>query len=189
MLIFFSDALNQANGCDHEPSDSSSDEGISSEEGDDDHSYAEFVKKNHVHFDRWGYSFSIFGDKSKTLSVESSLMACLTLQGKSNGSISTVDEQACSNLPCCCLWFFLIYSISPQPLPERELASGNSFVLGNGTELSFWYYQPNIVMLLESPIKYRIFLCSYIVKWRRLIVKNRRVESFSTNLFMAFHVH
>jgi hypothetical protein len=52
MLIFFpfSDASSQANGCDHEPSDSSSDEGNSSEEGDDGHSYAEFVKKNHVHF-------------------------------------------------------------------------------------------------------------------------------------------
>ncbi|TVT99739.1 hypothetical protein EJB05_54878 [Eragrostis curvula] len=41
------DTSNQANGCDHEPSHSSSDEDDSSEEGDDGHSYAEFVKKNH----------------------------------------------------------------------------------------------------------------------------------------------
>ncbi|AQK73658.1 Protein PHOTOPERIOD-INDEPENDENT EARLY FLOWERING 1 [Zea mays] len=40
---------NQANGCDHELAHSSSDEGNSSEEVDDGHSYAEFVKKNHVH--------------------------------------------------------------------------------------------------------------------------------------------
>ncbi|AQK73672.1 Protein PHOTOPERIOD-INDEPENDENT EARLY FLOWERING 1, partial [Zea mays] len=38
---------NQANGCDHELAHSSSDEGNSSEEVDDGHSYAEFVKKNH----------------------------------------------------------------------------------------------------------------------------------------------
>ena len=57
MLIFmnFLDASNQANGCDHEPSYSSSDEGNSSEEGDDGHSYAEFVMKNPVHF-----AFSVF---------------------------------------------------------------------------------------------------------------------------------
>ncbi|XP_062222377.1 protein PHOTOPERIOD-INDEPENDENT EARLY FLOWERING 1-like isoform X2 [Phragmites australis] len=39
------DSSNQANG--HEPAQSSSDEGNSSEEVDDGHSYAEFVKKNH----------------------------------------------------------------------------------------------------------------------------------------------
>ncbi|GJM86482.1 hypothetical protein PR202_ga02346 [Eleusine coracana subsp. coracana] len=47
LKILTVDASNQANGCDHKPSDSSSDEGNSSEEGDDYHSYAEFVKKNH----------------------------------------------------------------------------------------------------------------------------------------------
>ncbi|CAN6246522.1 unnamed protein product [Urochloa humidicola] len=55
------DSSNQTNGCDHEPSHSSSDDGNCSEEEDDGHSYAEFVKKNH---------------------------------GKSNGSISSIDEQA-----------------------------------------------------------------------------------------------
>ncbi|KAL6911860.1 hypothetical protein ACP4OV_000665 [Aristida adscensionis] len=58
--ILRTDSSNQANGCDHEPTHSSSDEGNSSEEVDDGHSYAEFVKKNH---------------------------------GKSNGNISSVDEQ------------------------------------------------------------------------------------------------
>ncbi|XP_062219951.1 protein PHOTOPERIOD-INDEPENDENT EARLY FLOWERING 1-like isoform X2 [Phragmites australis] len=57
---FIVDYSNQANGCDHESAHSSSDEGNSSEEVDDGHSYAEFVKKNH---------------------------------GKSNGNISSVDEQ------------------------------------------------------------------------------------------------
>ncbi|XP_066322316.1 protein PHOTOPERIOD-INDEPENDENT EARLY FLOWERING 1-like isoform X2 [Miscanthus floridulus] len=41
------DSSNQANGCDHEPAHSSSDDGNSSEEVDDDQSYAEFVKKSH----------------------------------------------------------------------------------------------------------------------------------------------
>lgn len=54
------DALSQANGCDHEPSHSSSDDGNSSEEVDDGRSYTEFVKKNH---------------------------------GKSNGNISSIDDQ------------------------------------------------------------------------------------------------
>ncbi|KAF0933873.1 hypothetical protein E2562_019320 [Oryza meyeriana var. granulata] len=40
------DPLNQANGCNDESDHSSSDEGISSEEADDYHSYSEFVKKN-----------------------------------------------------------------------------------------------------------------------------------------------
>jgi hypothetical protein len=50
--------------------------------------------------------------------------------------------------------FSYLFNPLPQPLPKRELGSGNSFVLGNGTELSFWYYQCNIVMVLEFPIKY-----------------------------------
>ncbi|AQK54391.1 Protein PHOTOPERIOD-INDEPENDENT EARLY FLOWERING 1 [Zea mays] len=41
------DSLKQANGRDHEPAHSSSEDGNSSEEVDDGHSYAEFVKKNH----------------------------------------------------------------------------------------------------------------------------------------------
>jgi hypothetical protein len=49
MWILPSVTPNQANGCDHELAHSSSDEGNSSEEVDDGHSYAEFVKKNHVH--------------------------------------------------------------------------------------------------------------------------------------------
>uniref|UniRef100_J3LG01 DNA helicase n=1 Tax=Oryza brachyantha TaxID=4533 RepID=J3LG01_ORYBR len=40
------DSLNQANGCNDESDHTSSDEGISSEEADDYHSYSEFVKKN-----------------------------------------------------------------------------------------------------------------------------------------------
>jgi hypothetical protein len=46
----FSDAWSQANGCDHEPSNSSRDDGNFSEEGDNGHSYAEFVKKNHARY-------------------------------------------------------------------------------------------------------------------------------------------
>uniref|UniRef100_A0A0E0CQ01 Protein PHOTOPERIOD-INDEPENDENT EARLY FLOWERING 1 n=1 Tax=Oryza meridionalis TaxID=40149 RepID=A0A0E0CQ01_9ORYZ len=42
------DPLNQANGCNDESDHTSSDEGISSEEADDYHSYSEFVKKNTV---------------------------------------------------------------------------------------------------------------------------------------------
>jgi len=60
-LFAFSDSLNQANGYDHKEScddgnsssdacNSSSHDGNSSEEEDDDQSYADFVKKNHVHF-------------------------------------------------------------------------------------------------------------------------------------------
>ena len=60
-LFAFSDSLNQANGYDHKEScddgnsssdggNSSGDDGNSSEEEDDDQSYAQFVKKNHVHF-------------------------------------------------------------------------------------------------------------------------------------------
>jgi hypothetical protein len=113
----FSDASSQANGCDHEPSDSSSDEGNSSEEGDDGHSYAEFVKKNYVHFafcvtDDGVILFYFWGC---TLPVKSSLMPCLTLQGKSNGSMSTVDGQACSNLTVF-LWFFLFILLSCSPI-------------------------------------------------------------------------
>jgi hypothetical protein len=48
ILPFFSDSSNQANGCDHEPAHSSSDDGNSSEEVNDGHSYAEFMKKSHV---------------------------------------------------------------------------------------------------------------------------------------------
>ena len=49
LALLFSDSLKQANGRDHEPAHSSSEDGNSSEEVDDGHSYAEFVKKNHVH--------------------------------------------------------------------------------------------------------------------------------------------
>lgn len=48
LALLFSDSLKQANGRDHEPAHSSSEDGNSSEEVDDGHSYAEFVKKNHV---------------------------------------------------------------------------------------------------------------------------------------------
>jgi hypothetical protein len=50
-----SDSSNQANGCDHKPALSSSDDGNTSEEEDDGHSYAEFVKKNHVHLHSASY--------------------------------------------------------------------------------------------------------------------------------------
>ncbi|KAG8071924.1 hypothetical protein GUJ93_ZPchr0006g41460 [Zizania palustris] len=42
----FKDSLDQANGYSYESDHTSSDEGISSEEEDDNHSYSEFVKKN-----------------------------------------------------------------------------------------------------------------------------------------------
>nr|CAB3450731.1 unnamed protein product [Digitaria exilis] len=47
MYTVTEDSSNQANGRDHEPSHSSTDDGFSEEE-DDGRSYAEFVKKNHV---------------------------------------------------------------------------------------------------------------------------------------------
>jgi hypothetical protein len=81
--FFSSDSSNQANGCDHEPAHSSSDDGNSSEEEDDGHSYAEFIKKNHVHmlsasyfFLCWVYSLFIFLDE--ILDIEFSLTVPLS---------------------------------------------------------------------------------------------------------------
>ena len=77
-LAFFSDSSNQANGCDHEPAHSSSDDGNSSEEVDDGQSYAEFVKKSHVCLLSvsylcsmcWLYSFIFIHSLDETLDIE-----------------------------------------------------------------------------------------------------------------------
>lgn len=48
LAFLLSDSSNQVNGCNHDSGYTSSDEGDSSEEVDDSHCYAEFVKRNHV---------------------------------------------------------------------------------------------------------------------------------------------